>query len=107
MAAMEAEGQSLGTGFLFCLLNASRTAFLDEPLKAPALRKRIQQHMRKAALFEGKTLHIFRQSAVQHEAEIEGYDVKRLMERGRWASYSAFKLYAEEIVHKFGRRPIV
>lgn len=107
VSELEAQGQSIGTGYLFRPLNSSRKAFLNEPLKAPALRKRIQQHLKKADLFEGETLHSFRRSAVQHAAEIEGYDVKRLMERGRWASYSAFRLYVEEISYKFGRRTIV
>lgn len=90
VAEMEAQGQAIGTGYLFRPLNSSRTAFLNEPLKAPALQKHIQQYLKKVELFEGETLHSFRRSAVQHAAEIEGFDVQKLMERGRWASYSAF-----------------
>jgi hypothetical protein len=80
---------------------------LDEPLKAAAMRKRVQQHLKKANLYEGETLHSFRRSAVQHAAAIVGYDVERLMKRGRWASYAAFRVYIEEIEHSFGRKRIV
>jgi hypothetical protein len=59
LAEMETQGQSIGAGYLFCPLNPSKTGFVDEPLKVPALRKRIQQHMRKAELFERETLHSF------------------------------------------------
>jgi hypothetical protein len=81
---------------------------MDEPLKAAAMRKRVQQHMQKAELYEAcKTLHSFRRLAGQHAVKMEGYNVERLMKRGRWAGYAAFKLYTEEIQHKFGRRQIV
>lgn len=68
------------------------------------MRKRIQKHLKDAGLFEGETLHSFRQSAVQNAAEIEGYDVEKLMVRGRWSSYAAFRLYVEEIEANFARQ---
>jgi integrase len=101
LAEMEQQKQSLGKGYLFRPLNRSRSRFRDEPVKSSALKKRVQQHLAKANLFEGETLHSFRRSAVQHAAEIEGFDVERLMKRGRWSSYAAFRLYIEEIEHKF------
>lgn len=104
LAEMENQKIDLGRGYLFRPLNRSRTGFLDEPLKSPALKKRVQVHLEKANLFEGETLHSFRRSAVQHAAKIEGYDVEKLMKRGRWSSYAAFRLYIEEIKYKFGRR---
>jgi integrase len=104
LGEMERQRIELGRGFLFRKLNKSRTGFEDEPLKAPALKKRVQLHMEKAQLFEGETLHSFRRSAVQHAAEIEDYDVEKLMKMGRWKSYSAFQLYIEEIEQRFGRR---
>lgn len=66
----------------------------------------MQQHLEKANLFEGETLHSFRRSAVQHAAEIEGYNVERLMKKGRWKSYSAFRLHIEEIEQKFSRKQL-
>jgi integrase len=104
LAEMARQGISTGRGFLFRALNTSKTGFKDEPLKSGTLKKRIQQHTAKAELFKGETLHSFRRSAVQNAAEIEGYDVAKLMQRGRWSSYSAFRLYIEEIESKFGRR---
>jgi hypothetical protein len=96
-----------GKGYLFRPMNSSRNAFMDEPLKAAAMRKRVQQHMMKAELYEGETLHSFQRSAVQHAAEMGRYSVEKLMKRGRWASYAAFKLYIEEIQHKFGRWQLI
>jgi hypothetical protein len=107
LAEMGLQQRSLGRGYLFRPLNPSRNAFMDEPLKAAAMRKRVQQHMKKAELYEGETLHSFRRSAVQHAAEMEEYNIEKLMNRGRWASYAAFKLYIEEIQHRFGRRQSV
>lgn len=104
MVEMERQGVPLESVYLFRPLNKSRTGFKDEPLKSGALKKRVQQHLTKANLYEGETLHSFRRSAVQNAAEIEGYNVKKLMQRGRWSSYSAFRLYIEEIEDKFGRR---
>lgn len=104
LAEMERQKIGLGRGFLFRKLNRSRNGFEDEPLKSPALKKRVQQHLEKAQLFEGETLHSFRRSAVQHAADIEGYDVEKLMKRGRWKSYSAFRVYIEEIEQKFNRK---
>jgi hypothetical protein len=107
ISEMERQKIESGRGFLFRPLNRSRTGFLDEPLKSAALKKRVQQHLAKANLFEGETLHSFRRSAVQNAAEIKGYDLGDLMQQGRWASYSAFWLYVEETEHKFGRRTAV
>jgi integrase len=104
LAEMGNQGILADSRFLFCLLNKSRTGLKDEPLKSNALRKRIQKHLTNANLFEGEALHSFRRSAVQHAAELEGFDVEKLMKRGRWSSQAAFKLYIEEIRHKFGRQ---
>lgn len=104
LAEMKIQGVDTGKGFLFRPLNRSRTGFLDKPIKSPALKKRVQQHLAKADLFEGETLHSFRRSAVQNAAEIEGYDIKKLMRQGRWKNYAAFRLYVEEIEHRFVRR---
>lgn len=101
VSELERQGIEPGRGFLFRPLNRSWTGFLDEPLKSAALKKRVQQHLAKANLFEGEILHSFRRSAVQNAAEMEGYNMTNLMQRGRWASYSAFGLYIEEIEHKF------
>jgi hypothetical protein len=76
---MERQNIPRGVGFLFRPLNKSRMGIKDEPLKFGALKKRVQQHMTKADLFEGETLHSFRRSAVQNAVEIEGYDVAKLM----------------------------
>lgn len=76
---------------------------MDEPLKSAALSRRVKKHLTEAGLFKGETLHSFRRSAVQTAASIEGYDVNRLMQRGRWASYSAFRVYVSEIEGRFAR----
>ena len=94
----------MGTGYLFRPLNERRNGFKHEAMSSGTMRRRIQQRLKEAGLFEGETLHSFRRSAVQHAASIEGYDVKRLMDKGRWASYAAFRLYIEEIEHQFPRR---
>jgi integrase len=104
LAEMESQRIELGRGFLFRPLTTNQRGFRDEPLKSGALKKRAQQHLEKANLFEGETLHSFRRSAVQHAAEIEGYNVEKLVQKGRWKSYSAFKLYIEEIESRFGHR---
>jgi hypothetical protein len=104
LAEMEAQKIDLGKGFLFRPLTTNRKGFKDKPLKSGTLKKRVQVHMTKADLFEGESLHNFRRPAVQHAAKIEGYDVTKLMQRGRWKSYTAFRLYVEEIEHRFGRR---
>lgn len=91
---------------MFRRMNKARIGFMDSPLSAAALRKRVQRHLQDAGLYEGETLHSFRRSAVQSAARIEGYDVKRLMELGRWKSYGAFKLYIEEIESEFARRVV-
>lgn len=59
LAEMEAQGIGLGRSFLFRPLTPNSRGFRDEPLKSSALKKRVQQHMEKANLFEGKTLHSF------------------------------------------------
>jgi integrase len=101
---MERQWHLIGMGNLFRPLNKQRDGFVDEPLSANALRKRIQQHLKDAGLYEGETLHSFRRSAVQGAAQIEGFDVPRLMALGRWKSYAAFRIYVEEIEGYFPRR---
>lgn len=93
----EEEGQPIGNGFLFRPLNSRKDGFKNEAMKTGTMRRRVQQRLKDAGLFNGETLHSFRRSAVQHAAEIEGYDVQRLMAGGRWASYAAFQVYVEEI----------
>jgi integrase len=80
---MDKAGQPIEMGFLFRPLNRSRDGFENSALSANALRKRVQQHLKDAGLYEGETLHSFRRSAVQNAAEIEGYDVPKLMALGR------------------------
>jgi hypothetical protein len=92
---MEKGGHNSERGFLFWPLNWKRTGFEDKSLSANALRKRIQQHMKDAGIYNGEALHSFRRSAVQNAAAIKGYDVQKLMELGRWKSYSAFWIYVE------------
>jgi integrase len=101
---MERQGHASKRGFLFRPLNRARVGFEDTAPSAGALRKRIQQHMKDAGIFNGETLHSFRRSAVQNAASIEGYDVRRLMELGRWKSCAPFKVYVEEIGGMFPRR---
>jgi integrase len=101
---MESQGHVIGMGNLFRPMNRQRTGFADEALSANALRKRIQQHLKDAKLYDGETLHSFRRSAVQNAAEIEGFDVPKLMALGRWKSYAAFRIYVEEIESAFLRR---
>jgi integrase len=100
---LEKQGYTEGHGYLFRPLTRKRDGFEDSALSSNALRRRIQQHLRDAGLFEGETLHSFRRSAVQNAASIEGYDVRRLMELGRWKSYAAFRIHVEEIQSAFGR----
>lgn len=83
IGSMERLGCPIGNGFLFRPMNRKRNGFMDEPLKSDAMRRRIQKQLKAAGLFEGETLHSFCRSAVQHAADIEGYNVKRLMEFGR------------------------
>lgn len=104
LLAMEQAGVPTGRGYLFRPFNKQRNGFKDEALKSAALSKRVTKHLTSARLFEGEILHSFRRSAVQNAASIEGYDVARLMQRGRWASYAAFRLYISEIEHCFPRR---
>jgi hypothetical protein len=101
---MEGTGHPIGTENLFRPLNKRRDGFKNGALSANALRKRIQQHLKEAGLYEGETLHSFRRSAVQGAAEMEGFDVLRLMALGRWKSYAAFRRYIEEIEGCFARR---
>jgi integrase len=107
LGEMERQEIPLVRGFLFRPQTKNRRGFEDESLKSAAMRKRIQKHLKDADLFEGETLHSFRRSAVQNAAEIEGYDVAKLMLRGRWSSYAAFRLYVEEIETKFARRSYI
>ncbi|GAQ93183.1 putative Phage_integrase [Klebsormidium nitens] len=87
-------------GFLFRAMNRSRTGFVNEPMSSDTLRKRLQKRLKEAGLFEGETVHSFRRSAVQHAAVNLNYNVKQLMELGRWKSYAAFRLYVEEVWRK-------
>jgi integrase len=100
---MEEAGHPIGMGNLFRPLNRRRDGSEEGALLANALRKRIQMHLKDAGLFEGETLHSFRRSAVQGAAEMEGFNVPKLMELGRWKSYAAFRLYVEEIESCFPR----
>jgi integrase len=84
-------------GCLFLSQNRQRTGFLPGPISSDSLRKRIQKRLKEAGLVEGETLHSFRRSAVQHAAVNLNYNVKQLMELGRWKSYAAFKVYVEEV----------
>jgi integrase len=94
---LDATRHPLGeSGFLFRSLNRSRSAFVDAPMTSDTLRKRLQKTLKEAGLFDGETVHSFRRFAVQHAAVNLKYNVKQLMELGRWKSYSAFRLYVEE-----------
>jgi integrase len=55
----EKHGYASERGFLFRPLNRQRSGFEDSALSANALRKRIQQHMKDAGVFDGETLHSF------------------------------------------------
>lgn len=103
IVSMEQIGSPVGNGFLFRPLDWKRNGFVNEPLRSDAIWRRVQKHLKAADLYEGKTLHSFRRSAVQHLADVEGYNIKRLMEFGRWKSYFAFRVYVKEIEHKFQR----
>jgi integrase len=95
---LEASGQPVGeNGYLFRSLNRGRSAFVDAPMTSNTLRKRLQKRLKEAGLFDGEIVHSFRRSAGQHAAVNLNYNVKQLMELGRWKSYSAFRVYAEEI----------
>ncbi|GAQ91268.1 putative Phage_integrase [Klebsormidium nitens] len=101
LLGMEDGGHSVGgDGFLFRAMNRSRTGFVNEPMSSDTLRKRLQKRLKEAGLFEGETVHSFRRSAVQHAAVNLNYNVKQLMELGRWKSYAAFRLYVEEVWRK-------
>jgi hypothetical protein len=52
-------------------------------MSSDTLRKRLQKRLKEAGLFEGKTVHSFRWSAVQHATVNLNYDVKQLMALGR------------------------
>jgi integrase len=95
---LDEAGHPIGeNGFLFRSLNRGRSAFVDAPMTSDTLRKRLQKRLKEAGLFEGETVHNFRRLAVQHAAVNLNYDVKQLMELGRWKSYSAFRVYVEEV----------
>lgn len=100
---MEKIGSPVGDGLLFRPLNRSRSGFENGALSSGAMNRRVQRHMQQAGLHEGETLHSFRRSAVQHAVELESFNVARLMERGRWKSRAAFRLYVEEIAGEFAR----
>jgi integrase len=96
--ALEETGNGIEeNGYLFRSLNRGRTAFVDAPMTSNTLRKRLQKRLKDAGLFKGETVHSFRRSAVQHAAVNLNYNVKQLMELGRWKTYSAFRVYVEEI----------
>lgn len=96
--ALDETGNGIGKdGFLFRSLNRGRTAFVDAPMTSDTLRKHLQKRLKDAGLFEGETVHSFRRSAVQRAAVNLNYNVKQLMELGRWKSYSAFRGYVEEV----------
>jgi hypothetical protein len=59
LAERERQAIPLESEYLFWPLNKSRTGFKDEPLKSGMLKKRVQQHLTKAELYEGETLHSF------------------------------------------------
>jgi integrase len=101
---MEVQGHPVGEGPLFRPVNRQRMGFTNEALSANALRKRIQEHLKTAGLYDGETLHSLRRSAVQNAAEIEGFDIPKLMAMGRWKSFAAFRIYVEEIESSFPRR---
>lgn len=103
MHEMEVRGDGNSSEFLFRPLNRRRNGFENAGLTAGAMNRRVQKHLQKAGMYEGETLHSFRRSAVQHAAELENYDVGRLMELGRWKSRAAFRLYVEEIAGEFAR----
>jgi integrase len=103
---MEEAGHPVGMGNLFRPVNKRRDGFEETALTASALRKRIQSHLKDAGLYEGETLHSFRRSAVQGAAEMEGFNVSKLMALGRWKSYAAFRLYVEEIESAFPRERV-
>lgn len=103
MNEMEKIGAPVSDGLLFRPLNRRKDGFENIALSSGAINRRVQRHMQQAGLFEGKTVHSFRRSAVQHAAELEDFDVARLMERGRWKSRAAFRLYVEEIADQFAR----
>lgn len=90
-------------GFLFRPMNRQKNGFEEVALSAGAMNRRIQRRMQKAGIYDDETLHSFRRSAVQHAAELEKYNVRKLMEQGRWKSRAAFRVYVEEIAHKFER----
>jgi integrase len=95
---LDATTHPLGeSGFLFRSLNRSCSAFVDAPMTSDTLRKRLQKRLKEAGLFDGETVHSFRRSAVQHAVVNLKYNVKQLMELGRWKSYSAFRLYVKKI----------
>jgi integrase len=98
VSELDKTGNGIGeNGFLFRSLNRGRIAFVDAPMTSDTLRKRLQKRLKEAGLFEGETTHSFRRSAVQHAAVNLNYNVKQLMELGRWKSYAAFRGYVEEV----------
>lgn len=106
IAKMERQGHSIGNGFLFTPTNQRRNGFVNEHLLSDAMRRRVQKHLKDAGLYAWETLHNFRRSAVQHAADIEEYDVKKLMGFGRWPHHVLPFGYTStlEIQHKFLRK---
>lgn len=93
----DAIGQPIGEGFLFRPLTRDRKSFRTEAIAAGILRLRVQKVLKRAGLYEGKTLHSFRRSAAQHAVEIRRCTVEEAMQRGRWKTFSAFRGYVEEV----------
>lgn len=56
--------------------------------------------MKKAELYEGETLHSFRRSAVQHAAEMEGYNAEMLMKMGRTGQATQRSSYMQKRCNK-------
>jgi hypothetical protein len=69
-------------------VNRKRDGFEAGPPSSDAMRRRVQKHLKDANLFQGETLHSFIRSDVQHIADIEGYDIKKLMDFGRYKAYA-------------------
>jgi hypothetical protein len=61
VTALDETGNGIGeNGFLFRSLNRSRSAFVDSPMTSDTLRKRLQKRLKDAGLFEGETVHSFK-----------------------------------------------
>jgi hypothetical protein len=72
LAEMERQGYAGGHDYLFRPLKRNWNGFEDSALSSNALRRRIQQHLKDASMYDGETLHSFRRSAVQNAAAFKG-----------------------------------